>query len=265
MTTELLGAYALSEPASGSDAFALQCKAERTTGGWELTGRKFWITNGAEAGIFIVFANTDFSKGYKGITAFLVERGFEGFAVGKKENKLGIRASSTTELILERCKVPNENVLGPVGVGYKVAIETLNEGRIGIGAQMLGIAQGALDAAVQYTQERRQFGKAISDFQGVQFQLAQMRVELEATRLMVYNAARLKDAGLPFVEEAAMAKLFSSQVANRIAGQALELFGGYGYSKEYPVEKFYRDAKIGMIYEGTSNMQLQTIAKAMLR
>jgi alkylation response protein AidB-like acyl-CoA dehydrogenase len=265
MTSGLLGAYALSEPASGSDAFALQCKAEHKGSHWELTGRKFWITNGAEAGIFIVFANTDFSKGYKGITAFLVERDFEGFSVGKKENKLGIRASSTCELILEGAKVPNENILGPVGQGYKVAIETLNEGRIGIGAQMIGIGQGALDAAVAYTKERKQFGKAIADFQGVQFQLAQMAVELEAARLMVYNGARLKDSGQPFVEAAAMAKLFSSQVANRIAGQALELFGGYGYSKEYPAEKFYRDAKIGTIYEGTSNMQLQTIAKAMLR
>ena len=265
LTTGLLGAYALSEPASGSDAFALQCKAERKDGHWELTGRKFWITNGDEAGFFIVFANTDFSKGYKGITAFLVERDFPGFAVGKKENKLGIRASSTCELILEGCQVSDDNVLGPVGIGYKVAIETLNEGRIGIGAQMVGIAQGALDAAMVYTKERRQFGKAISDFQGVQFQLAQMKVELEAARLTVYNAARLKDSGQPFVEEAAMAKLFSSQVANRVTGQALELFGGYGYSREYPVEKFYRDAKIGTIYEGTSNMQLQTIAKAMLR
>jgi butyryl-CoA dehydrogenase/short/branched chain acyl-CoA dehydrogenase len=265
MTAGLLGAYALSEPASGSDAFALQCKADLKGDHWELTGRKFWITNGAEAGIFIVFANTDFSKGYKGITAFLVERDFPGFSVGKKENKLGIRASSTCELILEGCRVPVSNVLGPVGIGYKVAIETLNEGRIGIGAQMIGISQGALDAAVAYVKERRQFGKAIGDFQGVQFQLAQMKVELEAARLVVYNTARLKDQGLPFVEEAAMAKLFSSQVANRIAGQALELFGGYGYSKEYPVEKFYRDAKIGTIYEGTSNMQLQTIAKAMLR
>jgi alkylation response protein AidB-like acyl-CoA dehydrogenase len=265
LTTGLLGAYALSEPASGSDAFALQCKAESKGGHWELTGRKFWITNGAEAGFFIVFANTDFSKGYKGITAFLVERDFPGFSVGKKELKLGIRASSTCELILESCQVPSENVLGPVGVGYKVAIETLNEGRIGIGAQMIGIGQGALDAATAYTKERKQFGKAIADFQGVQFQLAQMKVELEAARLMVYNAARLKDSGLPFVEEAAMAKLFSSQVANRIAGQALELFGGYGYSREYPVEKFYRDAKIGTIYEGTSNMQLQTIAKGMLK
>ncbi len=265
LTSGLLGAYALSEPASGSDAFALQCKAESKGGHWELTGRKFWITNGAEAGFFIVFANTDFSKGYKGITAFIVERDFPGFAVGKKENKLGIRASSTCELILEGCRVPAENVLGPVGVGYKVAIETLNEGRIGIGAQMLGIGQGALDAATAYTKERRQFGKAIADFQGVQFQLAQMKVELEAARLLVYNTSRLKDAGQPFAEEAAMAKLFSSQVANRIAGEALELFGGYGYSKEYPVEKFYRDAKIGTIYEGTSNMQLQTIAKAMLK
>jgi alkylation response protein AidB-like acyl-CoA dehydrogenase len=265
MTAGLLGAYALSEPASGSDAFALQCKADLKGDHWELTGRKFWITNGAEAGIFIVFANTDFSKGYKGITAFLVERDFPGFSVGKKENKLGIRASSTCELILEGCRVPVSNVLGPVGIGYKVAIETLNEGRIGIGAQMIGIGQGALDAAVAYVKERRQFGKAIADFQGVQFQLAQMKVELEAARLVVYNTARLKDQGQPFVEEAAMAKLFSSQVANRIAGQALELFGGYGYSKEYPVEKFYRDAKIGTIYEGTSNMQLQTIAKAMLR
>lgn len=265
MTSGLLGAYALSEPESGSDAFALQCRADRKDGHWELTGRKFWITNGGEAGIFIVFANTDFSKGYKGITGFLVERDFPGFAVGKKENKLGIRASSTTELILEGCRVPDENVLGPVGVGYKVAIETLNEGRIGIGAQMIGIAQGALDAAVRYTRERKQFGRAIAEFQGVQFQLAQMKVELDAARLLVYNAARLKDAGLPFTEEAATAKLFSSQVANRVTSQALELFGGYGYSKEYPVEKFYRDAKIGTIYEGTSNMQLQTIAKAMLR
>ena len=265
MTTDLLGAYALSEPASGSDAFALQCKAEKTADGWELTGRKFWITNGAEAGIFIVFANTDFSKGYKGITAFLVERDFPGFSVGKKENKLGIRASSTCELILENCRVPAGNVLGPVGLGYKVAIETLNEGRIGIGAQMIGVAQGAFDCAIQYIKERKQFGRAIAEFQGVQFQIAQMKVELEAARLMVYNAARLKDAGQPFVEEAAMAKLFSSQVANRIAGQGLELLGGYGYSKEYPAEKFFRDAKIGTIYEGTTNMQLQTIAKALIK
>jgi len=265
MTTGLLGAYALSEPESGSDAFGLQCKAEDKGDHWSLTGRKLWITNGAEAGLFIVFANTDFSQGYKGITGFLVERDFPGFSVGKKENKLGIRASSTCELVLEGCRVPKENVLGPVGKGYKVAIETLNEGRIGIGAQMVGIAQGALDAALGFTRERKQFGQAIADFQGVQFQLAQMRVELDAARLMVYNAARLKDAGRPFMVEAAAAKLFSSQVANRVTSQSLELFGGYGYSKEYPVEKFYRDAKIGTIYEGTSNMQLQTIAKAMLR
>ncbi|MBP2646622.1 MAG: acyl-CoA dehydrogenase [Gemmatimonadetes bacterium] len=265
MTADLLGAFALSEPASGSDAFALECKAEKVAGGWALTGRKFWITNGAEAGIFIVFANADFSKGYKGITAFLVERGFAGFDVGKKENKLGIRASSTTELILEGCFVPDANVLGPVGQGYKIAIETLNEGRIGIGAQMLGVATGALEAATKYVKERKQFGKAIAEFQAVQFQLAQMATDLEAARLMVYNTARLKDAGKPFATEAAMAKLFSSQTADRITSQCVELFGGYGYSKEYPAEKFYRDAKIGTIYEGTSNMQLQTIAKVLLK
>jgi alkylation response protein AidB-like acyl-CoA dehydrogenase len=265
LTTELLGAFALSEPASGSDAFALETRADRTEAGWSLTGRKFWITNGAEAEFFIVFANTDFSKGYKGITAFLVEREFPGFSVGKKENKLGIRASSTTELILEGCEVPDSNVLGPVGQGYKIAIETLNEGRIGIGAQMIGVARGALDAALQYTRERRQFGKAVAEFQGVQFQLAQMATDLEAARLMVYNAARLKDAGQPFQQQAAMAKLFSSQVADRTTSNCLELFGGYGYSKEYPAEKYYRDAKIGTIYEGTSNMQLQTIAKALLK
>ena len=265
LVTDLLGAFALSEPASGSDAFALETKADRTDGGWALTGRKFWITNGAEAGLFIVFANTDFSKGYKGITGFLVERDFPGFSVGKKENKLGIRASSTTELILESCQVPEANVLGPVGQGYKIAIETLTEGRIGIGAQMIGVAAGALDAATAYVKERKQFGKAIAEFQGVQFQLAQMATEREAARLMVYNAARLKDASRPFAREAAMAKLFSSQVADRITSKCLELFGGYGYSKEYPAEKYYRDAKIGTIYEGTSNMQLQTIAKMMLR
>lgn len=265
MTTDLLGAFALSEPASGSDAFALETKAEDKGTHWQLTGRKFWITNGGEAGIFLVFANTDFSKGYKGITAFMVERDFPGFSVGKKENKLGIRASSTTELILENCLVPKENVLGPVGQGYKIAIETLNEGRIGIGAQMIGVAQGALDAAVAYVKERKQFGKAIAEFQGVQFQLAQMATELEASRLMVYNTARLKDGGHQFAREAAMAKLFSSQVADRITSQCLELFGGYGYSKEYPAEKFYRDAKIGTIYEGTSNMQLNTIAKNLLK
>jgi butyryl-CoA dehydrogenase/short/branched chain acyl-CoA dehydrogenase len=265
MTVDLLGAFALSEPASGSDAFALECKAVDKGDHWELTGRKFWITNGGEAGIFLVFANTDFSKGYKGITGFLVERDFPGFSVGKKENKLGIRASSTTELILEGCRVPKENVLGPVGMGYKIAIETLNEGRIGIGAQMIGVGQGALDAAVAYVKERKQFGKTIAEFQGVQFQLAQMATELAASRLMVYNAARMKDAGLPFAHEAAMAKLYSSQVADRTTSQCLELFGGYGYSKEYPAEKFYRDAKIGTIYEGTSNMQLSTIAKNLLK
>jgi alkylation response protein AidB-like acyl-CoA dehydrogenase len=265
LTSDLLGAFALSEPGSGSDAFALATRADRKADHWELTGRKFWITNGAEAGLFIVFANTDFSKGYKGITGFIVERDFPGFAVGKKENKLGIRASSTTELILEQCVVPDENVLGPVGQGYKIAIETLNEGRIGIGAQMIGIASGALEAATSYVKERQQFGKVIAEFQGVQFQLAQMATDLEAARLMVYNAARLKDAGLPFAQQAAMAKLFSSQVADRTTSSCLELFGGYGYSKEYPAEKYYRDAKIGTIYEGTSNMQLQTIAKGLLR
>jgi butyryl-CoA dehydrogenase len=261
----MLGAFALSEPASGSDAFALETKAERKGDHWELTGRKFWITNGGEAEFFIVFANTDFSKGYKGITGFLVEKGFPGFQVGKKEDKLGIRASSTTELILENCKVPDENVLGPVGLGYKIAIETLNEGRIGIGAQMIGVATGALEAATAYVKERKQFGKPIAEFQGVQFQLAQMGTELEAAKLMVYNAARIKCAGQPFLREAAMAKLFSSQTADRITSQCVELFGGYGYSKEYPAEKFYRDAKIGTIYEGTSNMQLQTIAKVLLK
>ncbi len=265
MTADLLGAFALSEPASGSDAFALETKAEDKGDHWALTGRKFWITNGGEAGIFLVFANTDFAKGYKGITAFLVERDFPGFSVGKKENKLGIRASSTTELILEGCRVPKANVLGPVGQGYKIAIETLNEGRIGIGAQMLGVAQGALEAATGYVKERKQFGKAIAEFQGVQFQLGQMATELEAARLLVYNAARLKDQGQPFQREAAMAKLFSSQMADRTTSRCLELFGGYGYSKEYPAEKFYRDAKIGTIYEGTSNMQLQTIAKMLLK
>jgi len=265
LTADLLGAFALSEPGSGSDAFALATRAERKGDHWELTGRKFWITNGAEAGLFIVFANADPAKGYKGITGFLVERDFPGFSIGKKENKLGIRASSTTELILEQCVVPDANVLGPVGQGYKIAIETLNEGRIGIGAQMIGVARGALEAATAYVKERKQFGKAIAEFQGVQFQLAQMATDLEAARLMVYNAARLKDAGLPFQQQSAMAKLFSSQVADRTTSSCLELFGGYGYSKEYPVEKYYRDAKIGTIYEGTSNMQLQTIAKGMLK
>ncbi len=265
MTSGLLGGFALSEPGSGSDAFGLQTRAVARDGHWELTGRKFWITNGAEAGIFIVFANADPAKGYKGITGFLVERESPGFMVGKKENKLGIRASSTCELILEGCRVPETNVLGPVGQGYKVSIETLNEGRIGIGAQMIGVSEGALQATLRYVKERKQFDKPVSEFQGVQFQLAQMRTELEAARLMVYNAARLKDAGRPFATEAAMAKLFSSQVAERITSTCVELFGGYGYSKEYPVEKFYRDAKIGTIYEGTSNMQLLTIAKSLLK
>jgi alkylation response protein AidB-like acyl-CoA dehydrogenase len=265
LTSGLLGAFALSEPGSGSDAFALATRAELKGDHWELTGRKFWITNGAEAGAFIVFANTDFAKGYKGITGFIVERDFPGFSVGKKEDKLGIRASSTTELILEQCVVPDENVLGPVGQGYKIAIETLNEGRIGIGAQMIGVATGALEAATAHVKERKQFGKPIAEFQGIQFQLAQMATDLEAARLMVYNAARLKDAGQPFQQQAAMAKLFSSQVADRTTSNCLELFGGYGYSKEYPAEKYYRDAKIGTIYEGTSNMQLQTIAKALLK
>lgn len=264
-TVDLLGGFALSEPASGSDAFALECKAEQDGDDWLLTGRKFWITSGAEAGIFIVFANVDFDKGYKGITGFLVESTFPGFSIGKREKKLGIRASSTVELILESCRVPAANVLGPVGQGYKISIETLNEGRIGIGAQMIGVAQGALDAACQYIKERKQFGKAIAEFQGVQFQVAEMATELEAARLLVYNAARLKDAGLPFTKEAAMAKLFSSTAANRITSTCLELFGGYGYSQEYPAEKFFRDAKIGVIYEGTSNMQLQTIAKMVLK
>ncbi len=265
VTTSLLGAFALSEPNSGSDAFALETRAVQDGDDWLLTGRKFWITSGAEAGIFIVFANIDPSKGYKGITAFLVEREFEGFAIGKREKKLGIRASSTVELILENCRVPSKNVLGPVGQGYKISIETLNEGRIGIGAQMIGVAQGAIDAATRYIKERKQFGKTLAEFQGVQFQIAEMVTQLAAARLMVYNAARLKDAGLPFTQEAAMTKLFASEVANSIASKALELFGGYGYSREYPAEKFFRDAKIGVIYEGTSNMQLQTIAKLHLR
>ena len=264
-TTDTVAAFALSEPASGSDAFGLETRAVKDGDDWLLTGRKFWITSGAEAGVYIIFANVDPSQGYNGITGFVVERDFPGFSVGKREQKMVIRASSTVELILENCRVPAANVLGLVGQGYKVSIETLNEGRIGIGAQMVGIAQGALDAATRYVKERKQFGKILADFQGVQFQVAQMATDLEAARLMVYNAARLKDAGLPFTREAAMAKLFSSVTANRITGQALELFGGYGYSREYPVEKFYRDAKIGVIYEGTSNMQLQTIAKLHLK
>ena len=265
LAAEWVGAYALSEPGAGSDAFGLETRAARRGDRWVLNGRKLWITNGAEASLFVVFANADPEQGYKGITAFIVERSFKGFSVGKRENKLGIRASSTTELILEDCEVPADNVLGEVGKGYKVSIETLNEGRIGIGAQMIGVAAAALAAAIDFGKERKQFGRPIVDFQGVQFQLAQAATELEAARLMVYNAARLKDAGQPFTQQAAMAKLFSSQVAERVTSLCVELFGGYGYTKEYPVEKFYRDAKIGTIYEGTSNMQLQTIAKLLLK
>jgi len=264
LATEKVGAYALSEAGSGSDAFALQTRAVDQGDHYLLNGQKLWITNGNEAEIFILFANANPEAGYRGITAFIVEKGFEGFTVGKKENKLGIRASSTTELILVDCKVPKENVLGEVGKGYKTSIETLNEGRIGIGAQMIGIGRAALEAALAYTGERTQFGKPINQFQGVQFQLAEMATELEAARLMVYNAARMKDAGINFVKEAAMAKLFSSRAAERISSQAIELYGGYGFVKDYPVEKFWRDSKIGAIYEGTSNMQLQTIAKLLI-
>ncbi|HSJ09873.1 MAG TPA: acyl-CoA dehydrogenase [Longimicrobiales bacterium] len=265
LAAEKVGSYALSEAGSGSDAFALATRASKVDGGgWRIDGRKLWITSGDEAEIFIVFANANPDAGYRGITAFIVERDTPGFSVGKKEDKLGIRASSTVELVMDDCRVPDENVLGEVGKGYKIAIETLNEGRIGIGAQMLGLAQGALDHTVRYVQEREQFGRRIADFQGVQFQLAQMRVELEAIRLMVYNAARLKDAGHNFIAEAAMSKLLSSQVAQRTASTCIDLYGGYGFTKEYPVEKLYRDSKIGTIYEGTSNMQLQTIAKLMM-
>lgn len=256
-----VGAYALSEASSGSDAFSLKARAKKVGDKWILNGSKLWITNANEADIFIVFANVDPDKGYKGITAFIVEKDFEGFSVGKKEDKLGIRASSTCEINLQDCVVPESNVLGEVGIGYKVAIETLNEGRIGIGAQMLGIARGAYGAAMAYTKERIQFGKSLSSFQGIQFQLAQMAIQIESARLLVYNAARLKEAGKPFLKEAAMAKFHSSDVAERVSSLAVDLYGGYGFTKEYPVEKFYRDAKIGKIYEGTSNMQLQTIAK----
>ena len=265
LASDTVGAYALSESGSGSDAFALACRATADGDDWILNGQKMWITNGNEAGIFIVFANANPEAGYKGITAFVVERGFEGFTVGKKEDKLGIRASSTCELIFENVRIPDENVLGEVGKGYKVAIETLNEGRIGIGAQMIGLAQGALDHTVAYVQQREQFGRPIGSFQGVQFQIAEMATEIEAARLLVYNAARLKDAGEPFLAQAAMAKLFSSETAQRVASRCIDLFGGYGFTKEYPVEKFYRDAKIGTIYEGTSNMQKQTIAKMMMK
>ena len=264
LANERVGAYALSEAGSGSDAFAMQTRAVDQGDHYLINGRKLWITNGNEAEIFILFANANPEAGYRGITAFIIEKSFEGFSVGKKENKLGIRASSTTELILEDCRVPKENVLGEVGKGYKVSIETLNEGRIGIGAQMLGIARGALDAALSYTGERQQFGKPINQFQGVQFQLAEMATQLEAARLLVYNAARMKDAGVNFVKEAAIAKLYSSRAAERISSLAIELYGGYGFVTDYPVEKYWRDSKIGAIYEGTSNMQLQTIAKLMI-
>ncbi len=265
LATEKVGAYCLSEAGSGSDAFALKTSAKETENHFVLNGSKLWITNANEADIFIVFANVNPELGYKGITAFVVERGMEGFSVSKKENKLGIRASSTCEILFEDCKVPKENILGEYGKGYKVAIETLNEGRIGIGAQMIGIAQGAFDAALGYVKERKQFGKAISDFQGVQFQLSRMATDIETARLLVYNAGRMKEAGQQFLKEAAMAKFYSSEVAERVSSMAVDLFGGYGYVKEYPVEKFYRDAKIGKIYEGTTNMQLSTIAKLLLR
>src|SRR3989475_2957058 len=261
MAADTCGAYALSEAGSGSDAFALQSRATLKGSDYVLNGRKLWITNGKEAGLFVLFATVDPAAGYKGITAFIIEKDFAGFTVGKKEDKLGIRASSTCELILEDCHVPDANVLGEVGKGYRIAIETLNEGRIGIGAQMAGLARGAREYASRYAQERQQFGKAIAEFQGIQFQLAQMATEIEAVRLMVYNAARMKDAGVNFVKEAAMTKLFSSQVAERVTSLAIEIYGGYGFTKDYPVEKYWRDSKIGKIFEGTSNMQLAAIAK----
>jgi alkylation response protein AidB-like acyl-CoA dehydrogenase len=264
LAADTVGAYALSEAASGSDAFALQTRARPDGDGFVLDGRKLWITNAHEAGLFLVFATVNPDAGYRGITAFVVERGLPGFTVGRKEDKLGIRASSTCELLFDGCRVPAAGVLGEVGTGYKVAIETLNEGRIGIGAQMLGLAAGALEHAVAYTKDRRQFGKAIAEFQGVQFQLARLATEIEAARLLVYNAARLRDLGQPFLTEAAMCKIFASEVAERAASLAVNLFGGNGFVKEYPVEKLYRDAKIGQIYEGTSNLQLQTIAKQLL-
>jgi short/branched chain acyl-CoA dehydrogenase len=264
LARDMVASFALSEAGSGSDAFALATRATHHGDHYALTGRKLWITNAAEAGLYLVFANAKPEAGYQGITCFLVERGFPGFQVGKKEDKLGIRASSTCELILDDCRVPPENVLGEVGKGYKIAIETLNEGRIAIGAQMAGLAQGALDHSIAYAKQRRQFGKPIADFQGVQFELAQMATEVEAARLLVYNAARLRDAGMPFVTEAAMAKYFASQVAETTASRAVEIFGGVGFTKDYPVEKLYRDAKIGRIYEGTSNIQKLTIAKQIL-
>lgn len=264
LATNTVGAYALSEAGAGSDAFAMAARAAADGDEFVLNGRKLWISSANEADVFIVFANANPEAGYRGITAFLVERDFPGFTVGKKEDKLGIRASSTCEILLEDCRVPRANVLGQVGKGYKLAIETLNEGRIGIGAQMLGTAQGAFDHTVKYVRERRQFGRAISEFQGVQFQLARAATEIEAARLLVYNAARLRDAGKPFLAEAAMCKLFASEAAEHVTSLAVQLFGGYGYTKDYPVEKLYRDAKIGQIYEGTSNMQLQTVAKHVL-
>ncbi len=264
LARDTVSSYALSEAGSGSDAFGLATTAREEENGFVLNGRKLWITNAAEAGLFLVFANANPAAGYRGITAFIVERGFPGFAVGKKEDKLGLRASSTCELVMDDCRVPRENVLGEVGKGYRIAIETLNEGRIAIGAQMIGLARGALEAATSYAKQRKQFGKAIAEFQGVQFQLARMATDLEAARLLVYNAARLRDAGMPFLTEAAMAKQYSSEVAERIASQCVEIFGGVGITKDYPAEKFYRDAKIGRIYEGTSNIQLATIAKKLL-
>jgi butyryl-CoA dehydrogenase/short/branched chain acyl-CoA dehydrogenase len=264
LATDTVGAYALSEAGSGSDAFALQTRAEKVAGGYRLNGRKMWISNAREAGLFIVFATIDAAAGYRGITAFLVEKDAAGFTVGRKEDKLGIRASSTCELIFDGCEVGEENLLGEQGKGYKIAIETLNEGRIGIGAQMLGLAEGAWGHAARYAKERRQFGKPIAEFQAVQFTLAEMATEIEAAKLMVYNAARLKDAGKPYVREAAMTKLFASQVAERVASQCVEVFGGNGFVRDYPAEKYYRDAKVGKIYEGTSNMQLATIAKQVL-
>jgi alkylation response protein AidB-like acyl-CoA dehydrogenase len=264
LASRWVGAYALSEAGSGSDAFALACRAVESGDHYELTGRKLWITNAAEAELFIVMATLDPSRGYKGITSFLVERDFPGFSVGKKEDKLGIRASSTCELILEGCRVPKQNVLGELGKGYRIAIETLNEGRIGIGAQMVGLAEGAFEQARKYSLEREQFGKPIAEFQAVQFLLADLATEIEAARLLTYNAARLRDVGRPFVKEAAMAKLFASRVAERVASQAIEVHGGYGFTRDYPVEKYFRDQKVGQIYEGTTNMQLMVIAKQVL-
>ena len=264
LAADTVSSYALSEPGSGSDAFAMATQAQDRGDHFLLNGRKLWITNAAEAGLFLLFANANPAAGYRGITAFLIEREFPGFQVGKKEDKLGLRASSTCELVLDNCQVPRENVMGEVGKGYKIAIETLNEGRIAIGAQMIGLARGALDHATRYAKERKQFGKTIAEFQGVQFQLAKMAVQVEAARLLVYNAARLRDARLPFVTEAAMAKYYSSEIAEKVASKAIEIFGGVGITKDYPVEKLYRDAKIGRIYEGTSNIQLMTIAKKLL-